>query len=48
VAAPPFQQGVSGVQNEVERFGGDFPNTVTVPEGTTFDLLVTEPFSIEL
>ena len=48
VAAPPFQQGVSGVQNEVERFGGDFPNTVTVPEGTQFDLLVTEPFSIEL
>jgi hypothetical protein len=48
VVGPAYQQGVSGVQNEIERFGGDNPNTVIVPQGSQFELLVTEPFSIEL
>lgn len=48
VVAPAYQEGVSGIQNEIERFGGDYPNTVIVPEGTQFELLVTESFSMEL
>ncbi|MBN2436248.1 MAG: TrbI/VirB10 family protein [Spirochaetes bacterium] len=48
VVGPAYQQGVSGVQNEIGRFGGDYPNTVIVPHGVQFELLVTEPFSIEL
>jgi len=48
VVSAPFEKGVTGVQNEVERFGGDYPNTVVVPQGTQFEILVTEQFSIEL
>jgi len=48
VVGPPYQEGVSGVQNEIGRLGGDYPNTVIVPQGAQFELLVTEPFSIEL
>jgi hypothetical protein len=48
VVSAPFEKGVTGVQNEIERFGGDYPNTVVVPQGTQFEILVTEQFSIEL
>lgn len=48
VVSAPFDKGVTGVQNEVERFGGDYPNTVVVPQGTQFEILVTEQFAIEL
>lgn len=48
VIGPPYQEGVSGVQSEISRMGGDYPNTVTVPQGTQFELLVTEAFTIDL
>jgi type IV secretory pathway VirB10-like protein len=48
VIGPPFQAGVQGVQNEIERIGGDHPNTVLVPQGTEFEVLVTQTFEIVL
>jgi type IV secretory pathway VirB10-like protein len=42
------QQTVSSAQGEARRFGGDVPNTVTVPQGERFWFLLTQPLSVEL
>lgn len=42
------QQTVSSAQGEARRFGGDVPNTVTVPRGERFWFLLTQPLSVEL
>lgn len=41
------EQSVSGVQNEVTRLGGDFPNTVEVPQGQQFTILITEKLEVK-
>lgn len=48
VIGPPYQVGVQGVQDEVNRLGGDNPNTVIVPKGTSFDILVTEAITMTM
>lgn len=42
------QQTVSSAQGEARRFGGDVPNTVTVPQGERFWVLLTSPLNVEL
>lgn len=46
IVAPVVAQSVSGVQNEVSRLGGDFPNTVEVEAGKQFAILLTEPLKV--
>jgi type IV secretory pathway VirB10-like protein len=41
------EQSVSGVQNEVTRLGGDFPNTVLVKQGTQFEILITSEVVVQ-
>lgn len=41
------EQSVSGVQNEITRLGGDFPNTVLVKQGTQFEILITSEVVIQ-
>jgi type IV secretory pathway VirB10-like protein len=48
VIGPPYQVGVQGVQDEINRLGGDNPNTVIVPKGTSFEILVTEALAMTL
>jgi len=46
IAGPVIQESVTGVQSEVNRLGGDYPNTITVPAGTEFKLLLTQTMVI--
>lgn len=48
VVGPSYQAGVTGVQDEITRMGGDNPNTVIVPKGTAFDILVTDAVEMAL
>lgn len=48
VVGPAYQVGVQGVQDEITRMGGDNPNTVIVPKGTAFDILVTQALEMAL
>lgn len=41
-----LEQSVGGVQNEIQRLGGDFPNTVEVPGGTQFAILLIDKLEI--
>ena len=36
------------LRDEVNRLGGDNPNTVIVPKGTSFDILVTEAIAMTM
>lgn len=47
IVAPVVQSSVEGLQNEITRLGGDYPNTVEVPAGKQFTVLITEPFSVK-
>lgn len=47
IVAPVVQSSVEGLQNEITRMGGDFPNTVMVPAGKQFSVLITEPFNFK-
>jgi len=47
IVAPVVQSSVEGLQNEITRLGGDYPNTVMVPAGKQFSVLITEPFSFK-
>lgn len=47
IVAPVVQSSVEGLQNEITRMGGDYPNTVMVPAGKQFSVLITEPFSFK-
>jgi type IV secretory pathway VirB10-like protein len=47
IVAPVVQSSVEGLQNEITRLGGDYPNTVEVPAGKQFTILVTDPFTIK-
>lgn len=42
VVSEVVSQSVSGVQNEITRLGGDYPNTVVVKQGTQFEILLTK------
>ncbi len=42
IVAPIVQSSVEGVQNEITRMGGDFPNTVEIPAGKQFQIMLTE------
>lgn len=46
VAGLPYQQGIQGIQNEIMRFGGDNPNTVAIPQGTEFEILIQDPLDV--
>jgi len=48
IAGPIVQSSVEGLQNEVNRFGGDIPNTVTVEMGKEFSILLTSPISLSV
>jgi type IV secretory pathway VirB10-like protein len=47
IAEPIIQEGTHQVQNEIERFGKDWPNTVIIPHGTHFEVLLTKQLRVE-
>ncbi len=47
ITAPIVTSSVQGLQDEVSRLGGDYPNTVDVPSGTNFSVLVSSPITIQ-
>lgn len=46
IAGPLLEGATQSLQNEVSRFGGDYPNTVTVKAGTQFEILVTSEVAL--
>jgi type IV secretory pathway VirB10-like protein len=46
ITASVVDQTVPGIQNEIARFGGDKPNTVEVPQGTQFAILLTDKLEV--
>lgn len=46
ITAPVVASTVTGVQDEITRLGGDYPNTVEVEAGKQFSILLTEPLKV--
>jgi len=46
LAWPIVDRSIGGLQNEITRLGGDFPNTVTVRAGAQFEILLTSECEI--
>jgi hypothetical protein len=46
ITSSVVEQTVPGVQNEISRFGGDRPNTVQVPQGQQFTILLTDKLEV--
>ena len=47
IAGDIAQQSVTSLQNEVSRMGGDYPNTVIIPQGTQFDVLLQNQLTLK-
>jgi len=48
VAGEMYNASVQAAQNEISRFSGEYPNTVTVPAGTRFQVLIRDAVEIRL
>ncbi len=48
VYGPIVQQSVEGLQSEISRLGGDYPNTVLIPKGKEFTILLTNSITLEI
>jgi len=46
IVGPIVEQSVTGLQNEITRFGGDHPNTVVARQGTQFEVLLVKEIAI--
>lgn len=47
ITSSVVEQTVPGVQSEIARFGGDKPNTVEIPQGQQFSILITDKIEVK-
>ncbi len=48
VYGPIIQQSTEGLQSEISRLGGDYPNTVVIPKGKEFAILLSNTLTISI
>ena len=47
ITSSVVEQTVPGVESEIARFGGDKPNTVEIPQGQQFSILITDKIEVK-